>query len=71
VSEPSSHIIDAETLRARSGKGTAAAVRRWANQQGIRVLEGKDGPWTTLEAINKALGVGSANEPVYTPDQIA
>jgi hypothetical protein len=65
------HILDADQLRALSGKRSAAAVRRWANNQGIRTLEGADGPWTTEEAVNRALGVGSANDPVYTPDQIA
>lgn len=68
---PSAPIVDTETLRKLSGKRSASAVRRWANSQGIRTLEGADGPWTTPEAINKALGVGSANEPVYQPDQIA
>lgn len=66
-----SHIIDAEALRKQSGKRSASAVRKWASRQGIRTLEGKDGPWTTLEAVNKALGVGSANDPVYNPDDIA
>lgn len=65
------HIVDAETLRKQSGKRTASAVRKWASRQGIRTLEGEDGPWTTVEAINRALGVGSANEPVYKPDDIA
>lgn len=65
------HIVDTETLRKLSGKRSASAVRRWANSQGIRTLEGVDGPWTTPEAINKALGVGSANEPLYRPDDIA
>lgn len=68
---PSSHIIDTETLRKLSGKRSASAVRRWANRQGIRTLEGADGPWTTAEAVNQAMGVGSANDPVYQPDQIA
>lgn len=66
-----SNIVDTETLRKLSGKRSASAVRRWANSQGIRTLEGAEGPWTTTEAVNKALGVGSANEPVYRPDDIA
>lgn len=65
------HIVDTETLRKLSGKHSASAVRRWANSQGIRTLEGADGPWTTEAAINRALGVGSANDPVYRPDDIA
>ena len=42
-----------------------------ANNQGIRTLDGADGPWTTHEAINEALGIGSANESPYRPDDIA
>lgn len=69
--EAATHIVDAETLRKLSGKHSASAVRRWANRQGIRTLEGAEGPWTTTDAVNKALGVGSANDPVYRPDDIA
>lgn len=65
------HILDADQLRALSGKRSASAVRKWANRQGIKTLEGEDGPWTTTEAVNKALGVGSANDAAYQPDQIA
>lgn len=65
------HLIDAETLRKLSGKRSSSAVRKWANRQGIKTLEGAEGPWTTTEAVNKALGVGSANDPAYQPDQIA
>lgn len=65
------HIVFPETLRKLSGKRSAAAVRRWANRQGIRTLEGADGPWTTEEAVNRALGVGSANDPLYRADDIA
>lgn len=66
-----SHILDAEQLRKLSGKRSAASVRKWANRQGIRTLDGADGPWTTQEAVNRALGVGSANDPQYRPDDIA
>lgn len=63
------HIIDAAELRRLSGLQQHAAVKRWASSQGIRVNDGADGPWTTLEAINKALGVSSAaNDRAYSPD---
>lgn len=51
------HIIDADHLRRISGKKSFAAIRRWASRQGIRCGEGAAGPWTTLEALNFALGV--------------
>lgn len=63
-------VVDAATLRQLSGKHNRSAVRRWASQQGIRVLDGKDGPWTTQDALNAALGVGSANDEAYDPDKV-
>jgi len=65
-------IVDAQQLRALSGKRTASAVRRWASAQGIRVRDGKDGPWTTLQAVNKALGITAdpANDDTYKPDDV-
>lgn len=63
-------IVDAEQLRQLSGKHNRSAVRRWASRQGIRVLDGKDGPWTTREAVNAALGVGSSNDSAYDPDRV-
>lgn len=64
------HIVDAKQLRERSGKRTASAIRRWATRQGIRVFDGAEGPWTTLEALNKALGVSSeaGNDEAYGRD---
>lgn len=66
-----SHIIDADQLRALSGKQTAAAVRNWANGQGIRTLEGKDGPWTTTRQVDRAMGDDPSNDPHYSPEDIA
>lgn len=63
-------IVEAAELRARSGLKNPSAVRRWASRQGFRVFDGKDGPWTTLAALNAALGVGSANDDAYKPDQV-
>jgi hypothetical protein len=63
-------IIDAEQLRSISGKRTASAVRRWARAQSIYVRDGKDGPWTTVQAINRALGVISAHESKYNPEDV-
>ncbi|MGE7139184.1 hypothetical protein ACQKIE_16275 [Luteibacter sp. NPDC031894] len=66
-----SHIIDAAELRRLSGLQQPAAVKRWASTQGIRVRDGAEGPWTTVEAINAALGVGSAgNDDAYRPEDL-
>jgi hypothetical protein len=63
-------IVEAAELRARSGLTNPSAIRRWASRQGFRVFDGGDGPWTTLDALNAALGVGSANDDTYKPDQV-
>ena len=63
------HIVDAEELRRISGLVQAAAVKRWASAQGIRTCDGADGPWTTVEALNAALGLhGAANDKAYSTD---
>lgn len=63
------HIVSRDELRRISGKRTAAAVRRWASTRGIPILDGHSGPWTTIDAINAALGIPSnaANGP-YSSD---
>lgn len=65
-----SHIIDIDYLRKISGKKGAAAIRRWASRQGIRCGDGAAGPWTTLEALNLALGVTTSpsSNDVYSGD---
>lgn len=63
-------IVDAEQLRQLSGKHNRSAIRRWASQQGIRVLDGDNGPWTTIDALNQGLGVSSANEEPYDPAKV-
>jgi hypothetical protein len=64
------HIVSNSQLRLLSGKKTASAVRRWASVQGIQVIEGASGPWTTIEAVNSALGITlkSANDKFYSVD---
>ena len=64
------HLVEAKELQARSGLTNPSAIKRWASRQGFRVFDGADGPWTTLEALNAALGVGSANDEAYDPDRV-
>lgn len=65
------HIIDAAELRRLSGFSQPAAVKRWASAQGIRVKDGAEGPWTTIEALNASMGVGSAgNDDAYRPEDL-
>lgn len=66
------HIVPFEELQRRSGVRQAAAVERWAQREGIRYFHGGDGIWTTLEALNAALGVLPANDapPPLSPDLV-
>lgn len=63
-------IVCADQLRQLSGKQSASAVRKWASAQGIRVAEGKDGPWTTVHALNFALGAVTVTQQSYRPEDI-
>lgn len=65
------HVVGPDTLRAISGKKSRSGVRKWATKQGIRVLDGDNGLWTTAEALNDALGLRPRSDPVYTPEEIA
>jgi hypothetical protein len=49
-----------------------ATVEKWARKQGIRYkYDGKGGIWTTLDALNAALGVSAANDSdKLHPDEV-
>jgi hypothetical protein len=72
-------ILDFEDLRRVSRLGpraTLARVERWAAQAGIRYrYDGRGGIWTTLDAMNAALGLGDAPQQGsaerYDPSMVA
>ena len=70
--DASKHIILPAQLRELSGKSTPSAVRRWARTQNIRIKEGANGPWTTLDALNESLGLGMSarRNGSYRPDEV-
>lgn len=44
-----------------------ATVERWARDQGVRYkYDGKGGIWTTVAALNAAVGLTAANDPGAT-----
>lgn len=50
-----------------------ATVERWARKIGLRVqYDGRGGLWTTLDALNVALGITSAANGAdkYNPDEV-
>lgn len=71
-------ILDFDDLRRVSRLGPRARLarmERWAQCNGIRYkYDGKGGIWTTVEAMNAAVGVSSAgNDPhggMITADQV-
>lgn len=51
---------------------TLATLERWARKIGLRVqYDGQGGIWTTLDALNAALGVSAAanGDDAYPADQ--
>jgi hypothetical protein len=68
-------VLTFDDLRAVSRLGpraTLATVERWARSCGIRYkYDGRGGIWTTLDAMNQALGIVPAEaDGPYSPDSI-
>ena len=63
---------DLQELCKRGGRPKLATVVRWAEQNGIRFrYDGNGGIWTTVEALNAALGLSAANDDeMYEPHQV-
>lgn len=64
-------IVTTKIMRALSGKHTAAALRKWASGQGIPTLQGANGPFTTMDALNHALGLGPTSDHRYSAEDVA
>jgi len=65
-------ILTTADLLAITGYDRPGDAARKLRAQGIRVFEGKAGPWTTLELVNAAGGIvpGPANAEAYRPDDV-
>lgn len=66
-------IVEFTDLQQLSGLRRRADVERWAQETGVPVKPCKGGVWTTLDALNRALGVLPANDDTaapYSPDLI-
>lgn len=76
-------VLEFDDLRRLSRLGeraTLASVERWAKRVRIRYqYDGRGGIWTTVDALNEALGLSGGlsatrrpeNDHEYTPDMIA
>jgi hypothetical protein len=61
-------VVTAAQLRAIMGMTVGKAIARRLERQGVRVFWGKDGPWTTLAALQAASAPTAANEPLRPED---
>ncbi len=57
------NVLEFSDLQQLSGFARRADVERWAQGAGVPVKACRGGVWTTLDALNKALGVAASNEP--------
>ncbi len=65
-------VLEFPDLQKLSGFDRRADVERWARDNGVPVKACRSGVWTTLAALNKALGLPAANEEpgAYAPDVV-
>lgn len=60
-------ILEFADLQRLSGKAQRAAVERWCRDQGLRFVLGKDGPCSSVDAYNAALGLAANDGPGVLP----
>lgn len=66
-------VLETPDILAITGYDRPADAARCLRRQGIRVFEGKSGPWTTIELVNSAGGIvpAAANDPTpYPPGDV-
>lgn len=66
------NVLTLDDLRSATGYTRQADVERCLERQGVRFFYGRDGIWTTIEALNAALGVlqPATNDGMYPSDEI-
>jgi hypothetical protein len=64
-------LVTFEDLKAATGYSRLSDIERCLQKAGIRYSYGKDGIWTTIDAVNAGLGLRPAeNDGQYKPDQV-
>lgn len=61
-------VLDFEDLQRITGYQRRSDVERTLIEQGIRMFRGRTGPWTTIDLINLAGGVGPVLTERYDAD---
>ena len=64
----SSDVLSFEDLQRITGYQRRSDVERTLLEQGIRMFRGRTGPWTTIDLINRAGGVGRGRQERYDAD---
>lgn len=64
------NVLSCEDLKQITGYQRPGDVTRCLRNQGVQVFQGRLGPWTTIDLINKAGGLAtvSSNEPYEATD---
>lgn len=66
-----SAVLSCEDLKEITGYQRPAEVARCLREQGVHVFNGRTGPWTTVDLINRAAGLAPAsNSDTLAPDEI-
>lgn len=65
-------VLEFEDLKRLMKYQRVADVEACLTRQNIRFFNGRNGPWTTLDALNDALGIQArpGNDEVYAPDEV-
>ncbi|WP_456953655.1 hypothetical protein [Lysobacter sp. HA35] len=58
-------MLEFADLQRVSGYDRRADVERWARDIGLSVRPCRGGVWTTVEALNAALGLLASNDDAY------
>lgn len=62
-------VLEFPDLQKLSGYQRSADVERWAQENGIPVRSCRGGVWTTLPALDRALGLAS-NDDAYPAEVV-
>lgn len=63
-------VLEFEDLQRVTGYTRRSDVERALRTQGIKVFQGRKGPWTTVDLVNQAGGLNAGGDESYEADII-
>ncbi|MGO3058786.1 MAG: hypothetical protein ACTID3_17860 [Halomonas sp.] len=63
-------VLDCDDIKAITGYQRPADAARCLREQGVVVFNGRRGPWTTIDLINKAGGIEAIPRTELSPSDI-